>query len=90
MTTCACVYGKPAKRITKCELPQRVHVGIWYVLGAQRGSHIPTLKPKYIPYSYMGPLGLISPCLALYDNRKIAPKETTVQGAMSTVGSMCF
>ena len=35
----------------------RVHVGIWYTLRAQRGSHIPTLKPKYIPYNYMDPLG---------------------------------
>ena len=24
---------------------------------AQRGSHIPTLKRKYIPYNYMDPLG---------------------------------
>ena len=38
--------------------PQRVHVGIWYILRAQRGSHIPTLRPKYTPYSYMDPLGL--------------------------------
>ena len=36
---------------------QRVHVGIWYILRAQRGSHIPTLKPKHTPYSYMDPLG---------------------------------
>ena len=36
---------------------QRIHVGIWYLLRAQRGSHIPTLRPKYIPYSYMDPLG---------------------------------
>ena len=36
----------------------RVDVGIWYILRAQRGSHIPTLKPKYIPYNYMDPLGL--------------------------------
>ena len=40
------------------EQSQRVHVGIWYVLGAQRSSHIPTLRPKYIPYSYMDPLGM--------------------------------
>ena len=38
-------------------LTQRVHVGIWYILRAQRGSHIPTLRRKYIPYSYMDPLG---------------------------------
>ena len=37
---------------------QRVHVGIWYILRAQRGSHIPTLRAKYAPYSYMDPLGL--------------------------------
>ena len=42
------------------QLSQRVHVGIWYILRAQRGSHIPTLRPKYIPYSYMDPLGLWS------------------------------
>ena len=40
---------------------QRVHVGIWYILRAQRGSHIPTLRPKYIPYTYMDPLGGTSP-----------------------------
>ena len=39
------------------DLPQRVHVGIWYILRAQRGSHIPTLRPKYIPYTYIDPLG---------------------------------
>ena len=38
---------------------QRVHVGIWYILRAQRGSHIPTLRPKYIPYTYMDPLGQV-------------------------------
>ena len=38
---------------------QRVHVGTWYILGAQMGSHIPTLRPKYIPYGYMDPLGLV-------------------------------
>ena len=38
---------------------QRVHVGIWSILRAQRGSHIPTLRPKYIPYTYMDPLGLV-------------------------------
>ena len=40
-------------------LTQRVHVGIWYILRAQRGSHIPTLRAKCIPYSYMDPLGLL-------------------------------
>ena len=41
--------------------PQRVHVAIWYILRAQRGSHIPTLRAKYIPYSYMDPLGSMKP-----------------------------
>ena len=39
---------------------QRVHVGVWYMLRAQRGSHIPTLRAKSIPYSYMDPLGKAS------------------------------
>ena len=30
-----------------------------YILRAQRVSHIPTLRPKYTPYSYMDPLGSI-------------------------------
>ena len=38
-------------------MSRRVHVGIWYILRAQRGSHTPTLRPKYTPYSYMDPLG---------------------------------
>ena len=44
---------------TKSEMhrTQRVHVGIWYILRAQRGSYIPTLRPKYIPYTYVDPLG---------------------------------
>ena len=36
---------------------QRVHVGIGYMLRARSGSHIPTLRPKYLRYSYMDPLG---------------------------------
>ena len=32
-------------------------MGIWYILRAPWGSHIPTVRPKYIPYSYMDPLG---------------------------------
>ena len=43
--------------IPSFNIPQRVHVGIWYILKAKRGSHIPTLRPKYLPYSYMDPLG---------------------------------
>ena len=49
---------------------QRVHVGIWYIL------HIPTLRPKYIPYTYMDLLGLFkrmnnpAPDPANYERRK--------------------
>ena len=45
---------------------QRVHVGIWYTLKAQRGSHIPTLRPKYLPDSYMDPLGDYIPYIKYY------------------------
>ena len=44
---------------TQNHKPSWVHVGIWYTLRAQRGSHIPTLRPKYIPYTYMDPLGTL-------------------------------
>ena len=40
---------------------QKVHVGTWCILRAQRGSHIPTLRPKYTPHSYMD----------LLDNKKL-------------------
>ena len=45
------------KRLREKDKTQRVHVGIWYILRAQRGSHIPTLRPKYVLYSYMDVLG---------------------------------
>ena len=59
--------GKPSTKmqdISTCvsdkgQVPQRVHVGKWYILRAQWGSHIPTLRPKYIPYSFMDPLGTL-------------------------------
>ena len=36
-----------------------VHVvAMWYILRAQIGSHVITLGPKYILYSYMDPLGV--------------------------------
>ena len=36
---------------------QRLHVVIWYILGPY-SSHMGTsLGPKYVPYSYMEPLG---------------------------------
>ena len=51
---------------------QRVHVGIWYILRTQRCTHIPTLRSKYIPCSYIhGPFG-------------IAPPETTSTTASGT------
>ena len=54
---------RPPKQSSKpklrrvCVGTQRFHVAIWYILRAQRCSHITTLGPKYIPYSYMEPLG---------------------------------
>ena len=54
-------YGASAERapdFASGHDSQRVHVGVWYILRAQRGSHIPTLRPRYIPYTYMDPLGL--------------------------------
>ena len=47
---------------------QRVHVGIWYIVRAQRGSHIPTLRLKYTPYSYIDPLGWLGGAQGLHDN----------------------
>ena len=38
---------------------QRVHVGIWYTPRAQWGSRITILRPKYLPYNYMDPLGVV-------------------------------
>ena len=58
---CGGIYGNPKNArnyyIISPNLTQRVHVGIWYILRAQRGSHLPTLRPKHIPYTYMDPLG---------------------------------
>ena len=36
---------------------QRVHVGLWYILGLQSRYMGTPLGPKYIPYTYMDPLG---------------------------------
>ena len=47
----------PWKEHEIASITQRVHVGIWYILRAQRGSHIPTFRPKYILYTYIDPLG---------------------------------
>ena len=47
--------GRASKEDLQIHVAQRVDVGIWYIPRAQRGSHIPTLRPKYIPYSYMDP-----------------------------------
>ena len=54
-------------------LAQRVHVGIiWYILRAQRVSHIPTLRAKYIPYNYMDPLGW---AVRVTDSRNVLRKR---------------
>ena len=37
---------------------QKVHVGIWYMRRARRGSHVGALEPKYVLYEYMDTLGL--------------------------------
>ena len=39
---------------------QRVHVVIWYILGLSSRYMGTPLGPKYIPYTYMDPLGLLS------------------------------
>ena len=50
---------RPHDRVASATfLAQRVHVGIWYILRPQRGSHVATLRTKYIPYTYMDPLGM--------------------------------
>ena len=64
-----------AQRVMRCKdlitgQSQRVHVGIWYILRAQRGSHIPTLRAKYTPYSYMDPLGIFM--VVTWNNSNIA------------------
>ena len=44
---------------------QRVHVAIWYILSPSSRYMGTPLGPKYIPYSYMDPLGFGSvgdPC----------------------------
>ena len=55
-------------KFSKC-ISQRLHVAIWYILRAQNGSHMTTLRPKYIPYNYMEPLGL-APCQGSVRTRK--------------------
>ena len=44
--------------ITNCPVSQRVHVAIWYILGPLSRYVGTPLGPKYIPYSYMDPLGV--------------------------------
>ena len=39
---------------------QRVHVGIWDILGGPYSRYMGTpLGPRYIPYTYMNPLGYL-------------------------------
>ena len=42
--------------VTDCDA-QMVHVVIKSILRAFKGSHVTTLGPKYLLYSYMDPLG---------------------------------
>ena len=67
-----------------CQFSQRVHVGIWYILRAQKGSHIPTLRPKYVPYTYMDPLGNIQ---NLHELRGLAfsLKKQALQATRGTI-----
>ena len=51
------IARKKWRGLVEDSIIQRVHVGIWYILRAQKCSHIPTLRSKYIPYTYMDPLG---------------------------------
>ena len=68
-------------------IPQRVHVGIWYILRAQRGSHIPTLRPKYTPYSYMDPLG---PFFVIKSSSKYPRTDVYGGPIRSHVHSVCL
>ena len=38
---------------------QRAHVGLWDILGPQSRYMGTPLGPKYIPYTYMDPLGML-------------------------------
>ena len=73
-------------------ISQRVHVGRWYILRAQRSSHIPTLRPKYIPYTYMDPLGIVVlGSLGIYRDCKVLTEsfsESGPQGPQRYVGIM--
>ena len=67
-------------------ITQRVHVGLWYIFKAQRGSHVPTLRPKYLPYSYMDPLGKISPSLTFEGHANSLSCVHTVTRGSCVVG----
>ena len=70
--------GQYGKNLPQSSLPQRVHVGIWYILRAQKGSHIPTLRPKYVLYSYMDPLG--SRSIGALDHLRNGPSDQPIWG----------
>ena len=72
---------------------QRVHVGIWYILKAQRGSHIPTLGPKYLPYSYMDPLGkstyIVQTLVSLVRTSLMVWVSLSYLGTSDPLGNFC-
>ena len=59
---------------------QRVYVGIWYILRAPRGPHIPTLRAKYIPKSYMDPLEKAEEKAAALRAQRFFVKALRVEG----------
>ena len=56
--TASDMQAVPWSTMAGCGSPARK---ICIYLGPKSGSHIPTLRPKYIPYSYMDPLGMEFP-----------------------------
>ena len=76
--TAAARQGRVKDATTSPLASQRVHVGIWYILRAQRGSHIPTLRPKYTPYSYMDPWGSTMPPAAVLYFTQLPVARSTV------------
>ena len=64
---------------------QRVHVGIWDILGPYSRYMGTPLGPKYIPYAYMDPLGFILWRSAISDLPRAA---CVLQGTASPQGSM--
>ena len=53
----SCMSLRTPYHHTSSGVTQRVHVGIWDILGPYSRYMGTPLGPKYIPYSYMDPLG---------------------------------